>query len=362
MEYFVTKYDVDLSNADCVVLDDSIMVKGSPTTAGSKMLENFISPIDATVVKKLSDAKIPIAGKVKMDEFGASGIFMRQNAGNSEKNSRNGAVAAVLEGTAKFALCNDYTGSVSTEAVASGLCYIHPTYGTVSRYGLIASVTSMDQIGIVCKSPKEGFKLLSIIAGYDEKDGVMSPKNSLSPQKKDNLRIGIPTNLSADEINTSDMTDFASNFDRVGFELKYFETYEQVMQILCCAELSNNISRFDGIKFGHRAQEYGGLQELYTKSRTEGFDFDTKLAAIVGTMVLEHDNYDKYYDKAMRVRRLIKNSLDFEKYDAVIVNTPCPARICGLPSATIPHKNSKLTIIADAGNEDILMTIVGSGR
>jgi len=366
VEYFVTKYDVSCqSSADCVVLDDSIMVKGSLATAGSKMLANFISPIDATVVSKLADAGVPIAGKAVMDEFGAGGIFVEQGICNTKQTAISGAIAAVANGDAAFALCNDYTGAVSLEAAKQGLYYIHPTYGTVSRYGLISAVASMDQIGIVCKSPEEGARLLSVIAGYDEKDGVMSKKCQSDSQKRGDFRIGVPNNLSVEGYNVSDRMDFLSSFECIDFELEYFDIYNQVMQILCCAELSNNISRYDGIKFGYRTKEYSGLQELYTKSRTEGFSIDTKLAITVGAMVLSHDNYKRSYDKAMRIRRMIKRSLDFERYEVIVVPTPCLARLCGLPAITMPHKNNALTFIADAGNEDILISIaenVGSGR
>ena len=370
MEYFVTKYDVSCQNsADCVVLDDSIMVKGSLATAGSKMLENFISPIDATVVSKLADAGVPIAGKTVMDEFGASGIFLEQGVCatkraviSGQQATVSGAVSAVANGDVPFALCNDYTGAVSLEAAEQGLYYIHPTYGTVSRYGLIPAVASMDQIGVVCKSIRDGERLLSIIAGYDEKDGVMSPTGKPNPQKRDNLRIGVPDNLSTESRNALEIAGLSNGFELVYFELEYFDIYNQIMQILCCAELSNNISRYDGIKFGYRTKEYSGLQELYTKSRTEGFGFDTKLSATIGAMVLSHDHYTKSYDKAMRTRRMIKSSLDFKKYEAIVVPTPCLARLCGLPAITMPHKDNALTLIAAAGNEDILMTIVGSGK
>jgi len=146
----------------------------------------------------------------------------------------------------------------------------------------------------------------------------------------------------------------------VEFELKYSDVYTQIMQILCCAEFSNNISRYDGIKYGYRAKDYGSLHELYTKSRSEAFGADVKLAAIIGAMVLSQENYTQYYDKAMRLRRLIRDSLDFDKYDVIVSpehKKPVPlclcSRLCGLPSVSTPEG----AYIADAGCEGVLETV-----
>jgi len=296
----------------------------------------------------------------------------------------SGAVAAVADGLADYALCNDYTGAVGVEAAANGLYYIHPTYGTVSRYGLIPAAPSMDQIGIVCKDPADGFRLLSVIAGHDPKDGAMFPgpdpeNGALSaggagrsggtacPNYK--LRIGLPTNVLAKSPDAAIIDELMKDFEPQGFELRYVETYAPVMQILCCAELCNNINRYDGIKFGYRAKGYSGLRELYTKSRTEAFGPDAKLAAIVGSMVLSQDKYLRYYDKAMRVRRLIRDSLDFSKYDAIIMPAnaqPGPPgflqalpRLCGLPAVTFPARGRAITLIAGSRREDVLIKVLG---
>ena len=410
MNCFITKYNVDCPDGtDSVVLEDSIMHKGRHVTAGSKMLANFVSPIDATVVKKLEAAGVRILGKTKMTEFGIGGLFATSSATQPPHHpslqapeaiqpprplSLSGAVTAVADGVANFALCNDYTGAISQEAAMHGLCYIHPTYGTVSRYGLIPTVTSMDQIGVVCKTPEEGFRALAIITGYDEKDGAMLPKmgeeigaergevrvdtgdaaNSGLPTHRhneakdatmqskpqsDSLRIGVPVNVMTRFQNDTPIAVFTKAFTTVDFELQHFEIYQQIMQILCCAELSNNISRYDGIKYGHRAGDYNGLRELYTKSRTEAFGADVKLAAMIGAMVLSQENFTRYYDKAMRIRRLIKESLDFDKYDAIIAPTCLAALplLCGLPAVTVPLHGG-VTLIANARREDVLQSIL----
>ena len=410
MSYFITEYNNDSRGAgedrkfepgNCAALEDSIMHKGRAVTAGSRMLESFISPLEATVVTRLEEAGVAVIGKTRMDEFGAAGLF----ADASPEES--GAVSAVADGVAAFALCNDYSGSVRQQAAARGVCYLHPTYGTVSRYGLIPAAPSMDQIGVVCKTPEDGFRALSMIAGHDPKDGAMinpdlgsgkqgsglrgqgqraESAQDLGTRIQDlvetedaweqgaesrgrgsgsMLRIGVPLNVLNRIKDDSALTEFVKGFDTVDIELKHFELYGQVMQILCCAEISSNLCRYDGIKFGYRADGYRDLNELYTKSRTEAFGTDVKLTAIVGAMVLSQENYDKYYDKAMRIRRLIKESLEFDKYDAIILPAPdaqSPDRLalsvlpqlCGLPSITFPFSGGALTLVANAQCEDIL--------
>ena len=424
MDYYITKYDTDPpEGAGRAVLEDSIMQKGYPVTAGSKILENFISPLDATVVTRLETAGVCILGKTKMEEFGIYGLFEARDGSlprcpneteggslsrspdkiaamtedDTPSNSLSrfcGAVAAVADGEADFALCNDYTGAVSREAAARGVCYLHPTYGTVSRFGLIPAVPSMDQIGVVCKTPAEGFRVLSIISGYDEKDGAIftpAARQSALPHEGA-IRLGIPANVMALALESEILEGLPENLETVVFELKYFDVYTQVMQILCSAELSGNISRYDGVKFGYRAKDFSGIRELYTRSRTEAFGQDAKVAALLGAMVLSKENYSGYYDKAMRIRRLIKESLEFDKYDVIILPVclnPSPTlpqgspamngdyayqhpdwqcnngfeaaahalpMLCGLPAITLPYRGGGVTLVADAGCESILRT------
>jgi len=305
------------------------MQKGKPVSYGSKMLGDYISPVDATVVERLAAAGAEIVGTADIGEFGIDGLLIRTNELSPYNAMLTETVNAIKSGKADFALFNDYTGAISRACAAQGLFYIHPTYGTVSRYGLIPAVTSMDQIGIACTTPGTGFKALGIIAGYDQKDGIMAmdklQTTVKSRETKRLLKIAEP-------------------------ELKHSEIYSRLMQILCCAELSCNISRYDSVKFGYRAKEYNGLNELYTKSRTEAFGEDVKLAAILGAMVLSQENYTRYYDKAMRMRRLIKDSPEFDKYDVIKASCPLLSRLCGLPSLTAPGD----VYVANAGREDIL--------
>ena len=315
------------------VLDSSIMVKGQVASAGSKMLAGFVAPFDATVVERLGAAGVDIAGHCESSEFGAGGLFDIEGD-LSSCNSLTDAVCGLTErienGEVDFALFNDYTGAVSRTAAAYGFYYIHPSYGTISRYGLIPAVTSMDQIGVLCKIPEVGFEALKLIAGYDSRDGVMrSDASGVEKGEEPSLNFEI---------------------DIITMETDFSSVYSQVMQILCSAELANNISRYDGIRYGYRAKDYNGLQELYTKSRTEAFGADVKLAAILGAMVLSQENYVRYYDKAMRLRRLIRDSLEFDEYDVIVTKCPVLSRLCGLPSLTTPEH----VFIANAGCEELL--------
>ena len=293
-----------------IYIDDSIMQKGLPATAGSKILEGFVSPFDATVVSRLNEN----TQRVKLAEFG---------------------LGDPGELPASAMLCNDVFGHVRCRAVEQGLCCIRPTYGTVSRFGLIPTASSMDQIGIVCKDPHEGFSLLSAIAGHDEKDGAMFAEKQYSYVKPDKK---------------PEIADLSLQ------PLPYSGVYSQVLHILAYAEISANISRYDGIKFGFRAASYKNLDELYTKTRTEGFGLEAKLAAIMGCLILSQEYYSLYYEKAMKIRRLIKESLSFDKYDVIAMPCDSPlAVLAGLPSLAFPHKGSGVQLAADVKQEGLLL-------
>jgi aspartyl-tRNA(Asn)/glutamyl-tRNA(Gln) amidotransferase subunit A len=259
------------------------MRKGKPVTY-SKSLEGFIAPFDATAITRLKDPA----------EF--------------------------------YNLHNDVFGHVRTGAAKQGKCYIRPTYGTVSRYGLIPTVCSMDQIGIVCKDPAEGFAVLEQIAGYDEKDGAMFPEKSYSYTKADKAPI-------------------------ISREAPAYYVEQEVQCILMYAETMANLSRYDGIKFGYRTENYKGLEDLYIKTRTEAFGIEEKFATIMGAYVLSQENYERYYLKAMKIRRLIKQSLRFDEYDVLELPVASPlALLCGLPSLTF----GDVQLVANVKNENAL--------
>jgi len=348
-----------------VVLEDSIMQKGKPAKAGSKILEGFNAPFDATVVTRLLDNKHNITGRVGMNEFGLQSLISTQT------DEIYDAVKAVSSGVASYALCNDVFGVYRHRTPEEGICYLHPTYGTVSRYGLIPMACSMDQIGIAAKNPEDCFELLSVIAGNDPKDGAMFPSTGYDYSKTDKkLRIGVPVNVlnPVDEGVKESIRHFTNGFTSTDIELKYFDIYKQVLCILAYAEVSSNLMRYDGIKFGYRASEYKNLSELYTKTRTEALGIEAKLAAVMGFMVLSKENYVSYYEKAMKIRRLIKESLQFDEYDIIVLPTKISddpyenlslfalASLAGLPSLSFSFEGKGIQLVADAKNENALLT------
>ena len=357
MDNYITDYNV--SNPNAVALEDCIMKKDGLTTAGSKMLENFVAPFDATVVDRLRNAGIPISGKTRMLEFGISGFF------DDKPEELSGSVQVVVENSVRYCLCNDVFGMYRRQAAENGLCYIHPTYGTVSRYGLIPLASSMDQIGVLCKNMADGFSLLSVIAGHDPNDGAMFPEQNYHYQRAEkDMTVCVPSAIvnQTDERTRNAIRAFAERFAVVDDSPEYFDVYQPTMTILSCAEISNNISRYDGIKFGYRAPNSPNLESLYTKTRTEAFGLDAKLAAIMGAMVLSHEHYDAWYAQAMKIRRLIKQSLRFDKYDVIALPigghgvTALPL-LAGLPSVSFTYQGCGIQLTANVKNENALLTV-----
>ena len=358
----------DDSGVHGAALEDTIMRKGWPAKAGSKALDTFISPFDATVVTRLLESGFGIVGRAGMNEFGLPSIVSPDNGVVFD------AVDAVAAGAASFALCNDVFGVYRRRVAEAGLCYLHPTYGTVSRFGLIPLACSMDQIGIVCKHPADGFDILSAIAGNDPKDGAMFPEQSYSYAKTgDRIRVGVPAAVidRADAGARAGIRRFASEHAFAEIELEFFDVYKQVMYILACAEASSNLMRYDGMKFGYRSAEYGNLDELYVNSRSEALGVEAKLASILGFMVLSQGNYEAYYEKAMKLRRLIKESLRFDEYDAIVLPATLGggayedlslfalAPLAGLPSLSFSFEGQGMQLIADVRNESALLTALG---
>ena len=316
-----------------VYLDDSIMQKGCPATAGSKMLENFISLFDATIIKRLNEN----TNRVKLAEFGL------KDPGEKLPSPL---------------LCNDVFGYIRSRAAKEELCYIRPTYGTVSRFGLVPAASSMDQIGIVCKDPIAGFDLLSAIAGHDENDGAMFPEKSYSyKSEKSEIRWGIlqPSGTESIPITETLIEKISAKEKVIDCNVNCAGASSQVLCILAYAEISNNLSRYDGIKFGYRTSDHKNLDDLYTKSRTEAFGPEAKFASVMGCFLLSQDNYAVYYEKAMKIRRLIKESLRFDTYDVIILpaDDPIPV-LAGLPSLTFSYNGNGIQLAANVKKEGLL--------
>ena len=326
-------------------IKDNICTKGVKTTCSSKMLENFVSPYDATVVEKLNNEKMINLGKLNMDEFAMGGsteysYFKKtRNPWNLNKvpgGSSGGSAAAVASNMVPWALGSDTGGSIRQPASFCGVVGLKPTYGLVSRYGLVAFASSLDQIGPITKDVYDSAMLLNIISGHDEKDTTSANQEKIDYTKclKNNvkgLKIGVPKEFFGEGINEEvkeKLEEAIKVYKELGAEVEEFSldiakyslaTY----YIIACAEASSNLGRFDGIRYGYRAKEFKDLKDLYRKSRSEGFGPEVKRRIILGTYVLSSGYYDAYYKKAQQVRTLVMNEFDkaFEKYDVILTPT-----------------------------------------
>ena len=326
-------------------IKDNLCMKGTKTTCSSKMLENFVSPYNATVIEKLKDENIISLGKLNMDEFAMgssteSSYFKKtKNPWNLNKvpgGSSGGSAAAVAANMVPWALGSDTGGSIRQPASLCGVVGLKPTYGLVSRYGLVAFASSLDQIGPITKDVRDSAMLLSLIAGHDEKDTTseeIEKKDYTKALKNDvkGLKIGVPKEFFGEGINEEvkkELTKAIETYKALGAEVEEFSldvakyalaTY----YIIACAEASSNLGRFDGIRYGYRTPEYSNLKEIYKKSRSEGFGAEVKRRIILGTYVLSSGYYDAYYKKAQQVRTLVSNEFSkaFEKYDVILTPT-----------------------------------------
>lgn len=323
-------------------IKDNICTKGIKTTCSSKMLENFVSPYDATVITKIKEKNIPILGKLNMDEFAMgsstenSSFKITRNPWNLNKvpgGSSGGSAAAVAANLVPWALGSDTGGSIREPASFCGIVGLKPTYGIVSRSGLVAFASSLDQIGPMTKDVEDSALLLNIIAGHDENDStsvkrekIDYTKNLKNPIK--GMKIGVPKKFFGEGINPEvkkSLENSIEEYKKLGAiveecSLDVSESSLAAYYIIACAEASSNLGRFDGIRYGYRAKDYKNLKELFVKSRTEGFGKEVKRRIILGTYVLSSGYYDAFYKKAQKVRTYVKNKFDecFKKYDVLL--------------------------------------------
>ena len=326
-------------------IKDNICTKGIKTTCASKMLENFVAPYDATVIEKFKKENLINLGKLNMDEFamGSSTEYSyfkkTKNPWNLNKvpgGSSGGCAAAVAANLVPWAIGSDTGGSIRQPSSFCGVVGMKPTYGLVSRYGLVAFASSLDQIGPITKDVYDCAMLLNLIAGHDEKDTTSEdmPKKDYTKCLKNDvkgLKIGVPKEFYGEGINSEVKETLQKTIEQykdMGAEVEEFSldvakyslaTY----YIIACAEASSNLGRFDGIRYGYRAPEYKDLNDLYRKSRSQGFGSEVKRRIILGTYVLSSGYYDAYYKKAQKVRTLVMNEFNkaFEKYDVIITPT-----------------------------------------
>lgn len=325
-----------------VAIKDNMCTEGLLTTCSSKILYNFIPTYTAEAVKRLEDAGCVIVGKTNMDEFAmgstteTSAFGVTKNPWNTEHvpgGSSGGSCAAVAAEEVPFALGSDTGGSIRQPSSFCGVTGIKPTYGTVSRYGLIAYGSSLDQIGPIAKDVTDCATILEAIASYDTKDSTSVNRDDLKFTEAlvddvKGMKIGIPKDYLGDGLDPevkSAILAAADELKKKGavveeFDLGLVEYAIPAYYVIACAEASSNLARFDGVKYGYRTKEYTDLHNMYKKSRSEGFGPEVKRRIMLGSFVLSSGYYDAYYLKALRVKALIKKAFDdaFAKYDVIL--------------------------------------------
>lgn len=325
-----------------VAIKDNLCTKGLLTTCSSKILGNFIPPYTAEAVQKLEQAGAVIIGKTNMDEFAmgstteTSAFGITRNPWNTEYvpgGSSGGSCAAVAAKECFYALGSDTGGSIRQPSSFCGVTGMKPTYGTVSRYGLIAYGSSLDQIGPIAKDTADCAAILEVIAGHDKKDSTSVAREAYdftSALKKDvkGMKIGIPEEYIGEGLNSEVRTAILKAADVLkeqGAEVEYFhldlvDYAIPAYYVIACAEASSNLARFDGVKYGYRASAFDGLHQMYKKSRSEGFGAEVKRRIMLGSFVLSSGYYDAYYLKALRTKALIKQAFDqaFATYDLIL--------------------------------------------
>ena len=325
-----------------VAVKDNICTKDLLTTCSSKILSNFVPPYSAQAVDNLKAAGAVIVGKTNMDEFAmgstteTSAYGVTRNPWNTEHvpgGSSGGSCAAVASCEVPYALGSDTGGSIRQPGSFCGVTGLKPTYGTVSRYGLIAYGSSLDQIGPIAKDISDCAAILEMIASYDKKDSTSVKRDaydftSALLDDVKGMKIGIPSDyLSAglnEEVKAAVLKAAevlkAKGAEVEEFQLSLVEYAIPAYYVIASAEASSNLARFDGIKYGYRAKDYNGLHNMYKKSRSEGFGEEVKRRIMLGSFVLSSGYYDAYYLKALRTKALIRQSFDraFEKYDVIL--------------------------------------------
>lgn len=325
-----------------VSVKDNICTKGIRTTCASRMLENFQPPYDATVMNRLNDAGLVMTGKTNLDEFAMgsscenSALQKTHNPHNLEHvtgGSSGGAAASVAAGEVSIALGSDTGGSIRQPASFCGVVGLKPTYGTVSRYGLVAFASSLDQIGPFARSVEDAALLTDVLRGYDKMDSTSYPREYDSLHAGMNadikgMKIGLPKEYFGEGISeevSKAVLAAAETYKQLGAEvveisLPLSKYALPIYYILSSAEASSNLARFDGVKYGYRAEKFDGIIDLYVKSRSEAFGQEVQRRIMLGTYVLSSGYYDAYYKKARAAQRAIRADYNeaFEQVDVIM--------------------------------------------
>ena len=325
MKYYATQ----ICEKGNIAVDDTILVKDVVTTAGSRILDGFKPLFSAEAVTRLQNKGYTVAGKTNVGEFGLDLVGEFSYYAPQEGKLEGSAASLVANGDVEAALGVDMNGATRRAAALAGVDFLKPTYGTVSRYGVISCAASGEQIGVYAKDATKVAEIMGVIAGHDDKDGTSLKDEAYDYSITDvnGKKVALNKYLldKADDETKAKVMAFAESLRANGVEVTEIscdmaEVANTAWQILMCAETCNNVSRYDGVKYGHRAKEYKNIDELYVNSRTEGFNFLTKAVILYGSDVLSKNRYKDCFDKSLRVRRVVAEGLQkaFENFDAVL--------------------------------------------
>lgn len=325
MKYYATH----INEKGNIAVDDTLLVKDVVTTAGSRILEGFKPLFSAEVVTRLENKGYTVAGKTNVGEFGLDLVGEFSYYAPQEGKLEGAAASLVANGEVEAALAVDMNGGARRAAALAGVDFLKPTYGTVSRYGVISCAASGEQVGVYAKDAVKVAEIMSVIAGHDDKDGTSLRNDSYDYSIADVKGKKVALNKflvdKADDVTKAKVMAFADALKANGVEVTEIscdmaEVANTAWQILMCAETCNNVSRYDGVKYGYRAKTYKNIDELYVNSRTEGFNFLTKAVILYGSDVLSKNRYKDCFDKSLRIRRVVAEGLQkaFQSFDAVL--------------------------------------------
>ncbi|MBP3602814.1 MAG: hypothetical protein J6J79_01550 [Lachnospiraceae bacterium] len=361
----MNNYTSKISDKGTIAVDDTILVKGVQAAAGSRILEGFKPLFSAEAVDRLEKAGYEMAGKTHVGEFGLDLVGEFSYYAEKQEQLKGAAAQAVADGEVKAALGVDMNGATRRAASLSGVDFLKPTYGTVSRYGIISCAASGEQLGVYAADVNGIKEVMDVIAGHDEKDGT-----SLKEEKYDystdlsvsGKKVCIVKELmeKADEDTAKKVNAYADKLRGAGvvveeISVDMFDVANTAWQILMTAETCNNVSRYDGVKFGHRAAEYKNIDELYVNTRTEGFNFLTKAVILYGSDVLSKNRYDDCYGKSLKVRRVVAEKFAelMKKYDAVL--TP----VCSKTSYTAYEMDKAFGLVFEESVFTAVANLIG---
>ncbi len=367
------KYITEINKSGNIAVDDNILIKGVLSSAGSHILDGFEPLFSAEAVERLEKAGYSVSGKTNIGEFGLDllGETSYYGCETVDGNLKNAAASLVKSGDVEASVNVDINGTPRRAAAADGVVFVKPTYSTVSRYGVIACVCSSEQIGVTAKTSEKAAEILSVIAGHDSKDGTSDKAESYTYSVSEDIngkKACIIKELvdAADDEVKAQISAYVKKLQRAGVEVSEisFELIPQAQtawQILLSAETCNNLSKFDGVKYGYRTPNFKNIDDIYMGTRTEGMGFLAKATILYGSDVLAKDKYESCYDKSMRVRRVVSDKIKavFDEYDFILSPVMSSAQIKEYDIATAFNKvfdESKFTCLASLTGAPAVVT------